>query len=190
MVLPRWMMLAAGLLVGVILARLVVLWWKYRGQRVVTCPENQRPAGVTVDAGHAALGGLTFRRELQLNQCSRWPERAGCGQACLQQIEAAPADCLVRNILIKWYEGKSCRSCGLPIGPIVMGGAQPALYTADQIPVNKVSVEWSDIPAEQLQQVLSTAEPVCFACHMASKMMREHPELMIDRSARTVNSSR
>jgi hypothetical protein len=71
-----------------------------------------------------------------------------------------------------------------------MGAAQPALFTADKVSVDKVSVEWSDIPAERLQEVLSAAEPVCFACHMASKMMREHPELMIDRSARTVNSSR
>jgi len=174
-------MLAAGLLAGIILTRLAALWWKYRGQRVVSCPESQRPAGVAVDAGHAAISGLGFRTQLRLNECSRWPERAGCGQACLRQIEAAPADCLVRNILLKWYEGKSCQSCGRLIGPIVMGGAQPAVLTAD-----KVSVEWSDIPVERLQEVLSTAEPVCFACHMASKMMREHPELVIDRSVRTV----
>ena len=157
---------------------------------MVTCPETQRPAGVALDARHAALSCLKPQPELRLSSCSRWPERAGCGQACLHQIEAAPADCLVRNILIKWYEGKNCRTCGLPIGPIVMGAAQPALFTADKVSVDKVSVEWSDIPAERLQEVLSAAEPVCFACHMASKMMREHPELMIDRSARTVNSSR
>jgi len=185
MALQPLIMLGVGLLVGIILVRLAALWSKYRGRRVITCPENQQPAGVTVDAGHAALSGLDFRPELRLSDCSRWPERAGCGQACLRQIEAAPADCLVRNILVKWYEGKSCRSCGRTIGPIVMGGAQPALITP-----NKVSVEWSDIPAERLQEVLSAAEPVCFACHMASKMMREHPELVIDRSQRTVPPSR
>jgi len=179
------LVLGVALIPAIILARLVWLWWKYRGQRVVRCPENQRPAGVAVDAGRAALSGLGSRPRLRLNTCSRWPEKAGCGQECLRQIEESPADCLVRNILLNWYEGKSCRSCGRPIGPIVMGGAHPALLSAD-----KTSVEWSDIPAEQLQEVLSAAEPVCFACHMASKMMREHPELVIDRSVGTVRPGR
>ena len=180
-----WLMLVGGLIPAIILARSAWLWWKFRGQRVVRCPENQRPAGVAVDASRAALSVLRAHPSLQLNTCSRWPERAGCGQECLRQIKEAPADCLVRNILVNWYEGKCCRSCGRPIGPIVTGGAQPALLSAD-----KKSVEWSDIPAEQLQEVLSAAEPVCFACHMASKMMREHPELVIDRSVAAVRPSR
>jgi hypothetical protein len=178
-------MLGVGLFAGVVLMRLAALWVKYRGKRVVNCPENLRPAGVTVDAGHAALSGVGFRPELRLSSCSRWPERAGCGQACLAQIEAAPEDCLVRNILVKWYEGKSCRSCGRPIGPIAAGGAKPALFTAEH-----TFMEWSEIPAERLQEVLSAAEPVCFGCHMACKMMLEHPELVTDRSARTVPPSR
>jgi len=33
-------------------------WWKYRGPRVITCPENHRPAGVTVDALHVIARGL------------------------------------------------------------------------------------------------------------------------------------
>ncbi|HKE29605.1 MAG TPA: hypothetical protein VKB88_44960 [Bryobacteraceae bacterium] len=173
-------MLVVGVFAGIGLMRLAALWSKYRGERVVTCPENQRPAGVTLDAGHAAASGLGFRTDLRLSTCSRWPEKAGCGQECLSQIAAAPQDCLVRNILAKWYEGKSCRSCGRPIGPILAGAAHPAVRTAD-----KISVEWSEIPAEQLQDVLSASQPVCFACHMASRTMREHPELVTDRSART-----
>jgi hypothetical protein len=178
-------MLGVGLFAGIVLMRLAALLAKYRGKRVITCPETHRPAGVTLDARHAAFSGLAAQADLRLSDCSRWPERAGCGQECLAQIESSPADCLVRNILVKWYEGKKCRSCGRPIGSIVQGGAQPAVFTADG-----VSVEWSEIPAERLQEVLSAAEPVCFACHMASKMMREHPELVTDRSARTVHPSR
>jgi hypothetical protein len=179
------LMLGVGLFVGIGLMRLAALFAKYRGKRVVTCPENQRPAGVTLDARHAALSGLGFRADLRLNECSRWPEMAGCGQQCLSQIAAAPEDCLVRNILAKWYEGRNCRSCGRPIGPIVAGSAHPAVFCP-----GKGSVDWSEIPAEQLHQVLSAGEPVCFACHMASKMMREHPELVTDRSARTDLPSR
>ena len=96
------------------------------------------------------------------------------------------------------------RTRGLPgsqhPGEVVPGQELPVLRpdhwahchgrgSAGAITPDKASVEWSDIPAERLQEVLSGAEPVCFACHMASKMMREHPELVIDRSQRTVPPS-
>ena len=173
-------MAVGGVLVLVALWRLSSVWLNYGGERLITCPENQRPAGVQVDARHAAATALGHAPQLRFSQCSRWPERAGCGQECLRQIEAAPEDCLVRTILTKWYDGKSCVSCGRPIGEIVAGGVEPALLSADMN-----TVEWSDIPAEQLPEALSAAQPVCFACHMASKMMREYPELVIDRSVRT-----
>jgi hypothetical protein len=178
-------MLGVGVFAGIGVMRLAALLAKYRGKRVITCPETQQPAGVTLDARHAALSGLVSHPGLRLSDCSRWPERAGCGQECLAQIHESPEGCLVRNILVNWYEGKTCCSCGRPIGPIVHGGAQPAVRTAE-----KYSVEWSEIPAERLQEVLSAAQPVCFACHMASRMVREHPELVTDRSVRTDRPSR
>jgi len=175
------LILVALVLSSIAIGRLLAAWLRYRGRRVVTCPENTRPAGVTVDALHAAATALGRKPEMTLSSCSRWPERAGCGQACLSQISAAPEDCLVRNILVKWYVGKKCAWCGQAFGDISLGGAKPSVLRADNI-----SVEWSEIPAEQLQEVLSAARPVCFACHMASKMVREHHELVTDRSNRTV----
>jgi hypothetical protein len=172
-VLAGLLVVLAGLLVG----RLVSSWLKYRGNRVIECPENHRPAGVVVDSSHAALTALGKSPELRLASCSRWPERAGCGQQCLAQIEASPEDCLVRNILVKWYDGKSCSSCGRPFGEIEWTGAKPALRSAD----NSL-VEWSEIPAERLQDTLATATPICFACYMATRLVREHPDLAIDRS--------
>lgn len=44
----------ATILAGTTAWRLVCGWLKYRGRMVITCPENQRPAGVSVDARHAA----------------------------------------------------------------------------------------------------------------------------------------
>jgi hypothetical protein len=167
------LILAAGWLIG----SAVTSWWKYRGERIVRCPENQRPAGVRVDAGHAGLTAIGKSPELRLNSCSRWPERAGCGQACLAQIEASPHDCLVRTILVKWYQGKSCVSCGRPFGDIEWTGAKPALRTEDQ-PL----VEWSQVPAERLEETLATARPICFACYTATRLVREHPDLAIDRT--------
>ncbi len=166
-----------GLVVLLLVGRLVGSWFKYRGQRVVNCPENHRPAGVVVDAGHAALTALGKPPELRLASCSRWPERAGCGQQCLAQIEGSPEDCLVRNILAKWYEGKDCATCGRPIGEIEWTGAKPALQKADQS-----FVEWAQVPAETLQETLADAKPVCFACYMANRLVREHPDLAVDRT--------
>jgi hypothetical protein len=167
----------AVVLAGIALGRLARAWWRYRGRRVITCPENRKPAGVVVDARHAAVTALGKSPELRLSSCSRWPERAGCGQPCLSQIEASPEDCLVRNILTKWYEGKVCAWCGQPFGEIEWAGRKPALLRAD-----RVSVEWSEVPADRLHETLVAALPVCFACHMAGTLAREHPELAVDRS--------
>jgi len=169
----------AVVLSGIAIGRLLSAWLKYRGERVVRCPENSRPAGVQVDTRHVMATAFQTP-EVRLSSCSRWPEKAGCGQMCLAELMAAPQDCLVRNILVEWYQGKNCASCGRPIGRILEGSAKPAVIRADNI-----SVEWSEIPAEHLQEVLSTGRPVCFACHMASKMVREHQELVTDRSSRT-----
>jgi hypothetical protein len=170
--------LAIAVVLGAVVGRRVAdAWWKYRGQRVITCPENRRPAGVVVDARHAAATALGKSPELRLASCSRWPERAGCGQECLSQIEASPEGCLVRNILTKWYEGKVCAWCGLPFGEIDWAGRKPAMLGADG-----ASVEWSEVPADTLHETLAAAYPVCFACHMANKLVREHPELAVDRA--------
>jgi len=168
---------AAVILAGFAAWRLGSAWLKYRGHRVISCPENHLPAGVTLDARHAAATALRGDSKLRLTQCSRWPERGDCGQDCIFQIERAPEDCLVRNILVRWYEGKNCAWCGRPIGEIHLTDRKPALLTAD-----KGSMEWNQVPPERLPEVLATAQPLCFTCHIANAMVREHPELVIDRS--------
>ena len=172
------LVLAIAVVLGAIAGwRVADAWWKYRGRRVITCPENQQPAGVVVDARHAAATALGKAPELRLSSCSRWPERAGCGQECLRQVEASPEGCLVRNILTKWYEGKVCAWCGQPFGEIDWAERKPALLGADG-----VSVEWSEVPADKLNETLAAASPVCFTCHMANTLVREHPELAVDRA--------
>jgi hypothetical protein len=177
---PAWIVSAAAILLfGVVTARLLSAWWKYRGARVITCPENLRPAGVRLDARRAAFTPIGQSPEFRLSSCSRWPERAGCGQECLAQISESPEGCLVRNILIEWYRGKSCACCGKPFGEIEWATQKPALILAD-----KFSVEWSLIKPEELPGTLQTALPVCFACHLANSLVREHPDLVTDRSRR------
>jgi hypothetical protein len=171
-----WALAGIAVLAGWGAIRMVRVWFRYHGARVVTCPETRHPAGVSLDALHASLTAPGKPAALRLSTCSRWPGRAGCGQECLSQIAASPDDCLVRNILAKWYAGKVCASCGQPFGQIQWEARKPALLTAD-----KTSVDWSLVPAESLHAVLDTALPICFACHTALILVRDHPELVTRR---------
>jgi hypothetical protein len=151
-----WVLLAAAAIIALgIIVKLLVSWYRFRGERVVTCPENCRPAGVRLDAGLAARANLVGPAEFRLSDCSRWPEKGDCGRECLAQIAEAPEACLVRNILVEWYRGKSCVYCGRRFGAIEWSGQKPALVRAD-----KVSVDWSQVPAPELPEVLQTALPV------------------------------
>ncbi|HTV83723.1 MAG TPA: DUF1761 domain-containing protein [Acidobacteriaceae bacterium] len=78
-------------LVGICLILLpAALWLRvtyrgYSGSRLVACPENQQAAVVGIDARHAAATGMHGCPDLRLCECTRWPERAECGQPCLSQ---------------------------------------------------------------------------------------------------------
>ena len=80
---------------------------RYRGKRVITCPETRKPAAIQVDAGHAALTAAVSHPDLRLKSCSRWPEREDCGQECLLQVELSPEDCLVRTYLLTGIQTNS-----------------------------------------------------------------------------------
>lgn len=88
MLLLIWLVLC---LIGAsILLLPLVLWLReiYRqcsGSRLVSCPADQRPGVVGIDARHALATGIDGRPDLRLCECTRWPERANCDQACLSQ---------------------------------------------------------------------------------------------------------
>lgn len=64
---------------------------RYSGGRPVVCPENHQPAVVNIDARDAATTVMDGRSDLRLCDCTRWPERANCNEACLAQaIKAEP----------------------------------------------------------------------------------------------------
>jgi hypothetical protein len=171
--------LAVGLVV-VVAPTAVDAWLKYRGRRVITCPETRAPAGVTVNAGRAVLSAVTGSAHLQLSDCTRWPEREHCGQECLAQVEEAPQDCLVRTVVANWYIGKSCALCGHMFGPIRWSEHQPALMTGD-----RRTKEWSELPADRLDEVFATHRPVCWDCHITETLRRKYPDRMVyrDRTA-------
>ncbi len=149
---------------------------RFRGARVVTCPETGKPAGVAVDSRHAAVTAFQRRPDLRLTSCSRWPEKKDCGQDCLRQIEAAPEDCLVRTILTRWYAGKSCAYCGRTFGAVHWHDHKPALLDRDGH-----TVEWQELAPEDVPGALDLDKPVCWTCHVAETFRREHPDLVVDR---------
>jgi hypothetical protein len=151
-------------------------YWKLRGQRLVICPESHQVVTVEVAARKAAAQSLIGRPHLRLSDCTRWPERAGCGQDCLSQVQADPAGCLVWNIVAQWYEGKCCAYCGKPFGRINWHDHRPALLSPE-----KKTVQWTDVAPEKLPEYFETHKPVCWDCHVAESFRLEHPELVTDR---------
>lgn len=151
-------------------------YFTYRGKRLITCPETHKPEAVAVDAREAGLGVFFSEPTVRLKECSRWPERQNCGQDCLQQIEADPQNCLVWNIVSKWYEGKKCVFCHKLIGPLHHIDHAPALLGPDF-----KTCEWKYMRPEELPHIFDTYQPVCWNCHVTETFRRLHPELVTDR---------
>jgi hypothetical protein len=151
-------------------------YFQFRGKRLVTCPETHKAEAVDIAVGEAAVGAFLSEPTLRLVECSRWPERQDCGQDCLQQVEIDPANCLVWNIVSKWYEGKSCVFCHKQIGPLHHLDHAPALLSPDH-----KTVEWKELRPQQLPEIMETHRPVCWNCHIAESFRRTHPELVVNR---------
>jgi len=169
------MILVAGALIGLIMSTRTYL--KYRGKRLVTCPETRKPAAVHVNAGQAAVDVLEGKPvRIRLDRCSGWPDRERCGQECLSQIENDPGGRSVWSIAQQWYRGRACAYCRQPIEKIHWHDHRPALLSPE-----KKIVQWNEIPAEKLPEVFETHLPVCWSCHIAETFRREYPERIVDR---------
>jgi hypothetical protein len=67
------------------------LYERFSGGRLVECPENHKPAVVDIDVQHAAATVMDGSPDMRLRDCTRWPERARCNQACMPQaIQTEP----------------------------------------------------------------------------------------------------
>ena len=172
-----------GIAAGAALFVLVVFYavralYDLRGTRLVTCPETGRTVAVDLDLRYSAVHSALGRNQFRLADCTRWPEREGCGQMCLGDLEAAPHDCLARTIATRWYAGKACVYCRREFGEIHWHDHAPALLGAEGI-----TRSWKDVPPQALHEVLATHYPVCWNCHIAQTFRREHPDLVVERPA-------
>lgn len=152
---------------------------RYRGTRVVTCPETKKPVAVRVNKHIAASTAITGETRLRLESCTRWPEREDCGQECLSQIEASPEGCLVRNMAADWYADRFCYFCRKEFGRIRWSDNQPALLTPDLR-----TIPWNEVPPESLPRVFATHQPVCWNCYIAKTFHDQFPEVVTERRPR------
>jgi hypothetical protein len=148
---------------------------RYDGEMALTCPENHEPVSVALDAGLALTGELRGTRDLKLRACTRWPEREGCDEACLDQIVADPHELLTRVKIAEWFEGKDCAVCGRELRRVEEQERQPAFLAPDGEFVESDAVDPHD-----LDRVFATHLPVCWHCHFAVTFRRKHPELVVD----------
>ena len=155
---------------------LVRAYSRYRGTKIVTCPETGRPAIVEIDAIHASLTSTVGLPDIRLEKCWRWPVNEQCGQECLTNLDVAPGQCLVSGVLIRWYRGKTCFYCGKPFEELQWIDHRPAL----QSPEGEL-VRWSAVPVENLSTVLETHLPVCWNCYIAQSFRRDHPDMVVYR---------
>lgn len=166
----------AFMLVALSLRRAGLAFAKFRGQRIVSCPETHQPAAIQVTAGKAALKAAVGGEALDVCACSRWPEKQDCPQDCLAQVQEAPAACLVWNIMNRWYEGQHCAYCQKPFTRVHWHDHPPALASEDG-----KTIQWNEVKPEELQEAMRTHLPVCWNCHIAETFRREHPELVTNR---------
>lgn len=155
---------------------LVNVYSRYRGTKLVTCPETGRPAIVEVDALHASLTSTVGLPDIRLQNCSRWPIKEECGQECLANLDVAPDQCLVSGVLMRWYRGKKCRYCGRSFEELHWVDHKPAL----QSPEGSL-LRWSEVSLANLSPVLNTHQPVCWDCYIVQSFRKEHPELVVYR---------
>src|SRR6266508_6367092 len=186
----RWSMAMTFLVVGIIfvlshtpISFLIVRGYRrFRGARVVTCPETGKSVAVEVKAAKAAWNATFSEPELRLESCSRWPDRQDCAQECVAQIEEAPDGCLVRERLAEWYADACCALCGRAIGEIHWIDRKPGLLTPDS-----KTIDWSEIVPEELPTILTTHKPICWNCHVAESFLRRYPDRVVKNPRKPVS---
>jgi hypothetical protein len=164
----------AAMMLGLISLAVLSYFWLdfrgvFRGRRLVMTSEGEEPTAAKAPVTAGAIG-------IRLQDCSHWSGLGACGPKCLSRLKAAPADCLIRTTLTKWYQGKSCAGCGKAYEETEWFKHQLCVINPE-----RQTFEWKDITAEMIPGVLETYEPVCWNCHIAENFRNQFPKLVLDR---------
>jgi hypothetical protein len=169
-----------GVLLAVSLIPLLVVAvrnaFREKGPRVITCPENGCHAVVAVDAWKSGLSSAFGEENRRLVACSRWPEKEGCDQACLEEIAHDPNGCLIRAMVSDYYAASRCVACGREIQALHATDRRPGLRAPDGR-----AVELSAVPPLDLERVLATHEPVCANCFDGMAFRQKFPGVAVER---------
>jgi hypothetical protein len=173
------LLLAAAASVGLALMLRVLLrsYLKHRGTRLITCPETRNCEAVRIDALHAAATGLLGPIQVNLKSCTRWPERQDCHQECIRQIELSQHGCRLPAMMASWYGARKCAYCERPFQQVHEFDHKAGLLS----PKGEI-VEWKDVPARSVLEILATHRPVCWHCMIAESFNKRYPDLAVDRS--------
>ncbi len=165
------------------LTRAARVWRRFRGPRVVTCPETGRAAAVRIDLTYAVTTALLeHEAAVRLAECSRWSTRGHCDQPCAGAARSRESTPLA--VADRFFAGHVCTHCGRSIGDVQFMNHHAALLAPDG-----TTVEWSDVPPEHLPAALLDGRPVCWNCHVAETFRRTRPDLVTDRPSRASETS-
>lgn len=81
-----WMLIAAVVGIGlvyVLAPHVGHTYARFKARRALKCPETGKPVQVGVDAGHAAMTSAFGEPALRVKECTLWPEKSNCSQACV-----------------------------------------------------------------------------------------------------------
>jgi len=169
--------IGAILLVALPIGLSLQSYFRNRGRRTVTCPENHQPVTVEVDSKFAFRTALRGEEHDRLESCSRWPEKGDCGQECLAQVDPSPEN--LERLLQKWYKGKICAICERPLTPADWRRSRLALLNEHQKLFELRHMHLDEIPT-----ALDQMAPLCWNCHQEERVRQAAPPRILkgDRS--------
>jgi len=174
-----WLVFTFAAFAAVILYALARAGWTYRrwrGPRLVICPETRDYAAVTVDAADAARRSITGKSDIHLAGCHRWPERGRCDEPCLNQLTDSFDGCRLSTYVERFYRDRHCALCRKPFLDVGWTEHLPAALNDDG-----ATVTWDRVAPERIPQFLKTHPPVCWDCHVAATFRRQHSDMVTDR---------
>jgi hypothetical protein len=154
--------LGACLVTGLPVAAEVHAYYCNRGRRRVVCPANGGSAEVELDPKFALKTAFRNHQQSRLQDCTRWPEEAACGQECLEQVDPTPEN--VERFLSKWYDGKHCAICTRSLTPSDWRRSRLAVLNQQ----HKL-FELRHMHLGDLQTELQHARPLCWNCHQEER---------------------
>ena len=75
--------IAALALIYVVAPIVAGVFFRFRGRRMIRCPETGLMAEVAIDARRAALTAVPGPPRVRVARCSLWPDRKDCEQKCV-----------------------------------------------------------------------------------------------------------